>query len=181
MIEFFKNGSLCEGEKIPELDEKKILDIIIKIALAMNYLHSQGIIHRDLKLANILLDESFNPKLSDFGLLMKDSEKTDEVVTVGTGPYIAPEIWKNNNYSKASDVYAVGILVYELVTKKFAFKGQNDNVIMYTISFAKKRPQLNGQVSSFYKNLISSCWDNDPEKRPTFSEIIEDLMQFQHE
>ena len=52
---------------------------------------------------------------------------------------------------------------------------------MYKISIAKERPQLDDQVSKFYKKLIKSCWDDDPEKRPTFTKIIDDLKQIQYE
>ena len=89
----------------------------------MNYLHENNLIHRDLKLENILLDENLNPKLCDFGW----STITDEQWSTfcGTLEYIAPEMFENQKYSFSVDIWGLGIILYELFHKKSPFKDDN--------------------------------------------------------
>ena len=141
----------------------------------MAHLHSIGIIHRDLKPENILLDNLFYPKITDFGLSIKiiELENIERDKINGTPPFIAPEIWKFCQYGKASDVYAFGILVYELMVEKQAYN-ENDQQIMYSVIF-NNRPKFTKMIPECYKTLINSCWDDDPEKRPSFDDILKDL------
>ncbi|KAK9084913.1 hypothetical protein Sjap_025324 [Stephania japonica] len=105
-----------------ELDWETRLQIVISITKGLLHLHDgsrESIIHRDLKPSNILLDENFNPKITDFGLarlLVGDltHEMTDTIA--GTFGYMAPEYGSCGNYSKKSDVYAFGVLLVEIVT-----------------------------------------------------------------
>ena len=102
-------------------DTKKLINIY-GIASGMSYLHSHKVIHRDLKLENILLDEYLNPKISDFGLskiidfLSISMNVQSQRGLKGTPIYIAPEIYAEEEYSKSSDVYAFAFIVYEIIT-----------------------------------------------------------------
>lgn len=93
------------------------LILLYGISKAMSYLHSHNILHRDLKTENILLDNYLHPKVSDFGLSKAEQNLSMTInSTKGTPKCISPEIWLNNTYSKASDVYAFSILAYEILT-----------------------------------------------------------------
>ncbi|KAK8857781.1 hypothetical protein M9Y10_016193 [Tritrichomonas musculus] len=143
----------------------------------MSYLHSYNIIHRDLKPANILLDENFYPKIADFGLSKFQINPLNSIddSTKGTPLYMAPEVWNNEGHSKASDVYSFALIVYELVTNEKPFKSLNYFQVFANI-LQGKRPQIDSSVPDLYKNIIESCWAQDPDKRPSFDTIASKTM-----
>lgn len=113
---------------LSELTDTQKLIIIYGIAIGMSYLHSHNIIHRNLKLENILIDESFYPKINGFDYSIEipsnfsQTESIKELLYKGSPRYFSPEIRDNIEYSKSSDVYAFGILMYEIISnKKFYF------------------------------------------------------------
>ena len=173
-----KNGSLEDlilleknHNHLSNFNDTQKLIIIYGIASAMSYLHSHNIIHRDLKPENILIDDFFFPKIADFGL-SKINHQRQESMTMkstdgikGTPIYMSPEIWRNGEYSKASDVYAFAIIVYELITKEKPF--ENFNFFQIPLKISKGyRPEFKNPVPDVYRNLIESCWSQDPSKRP---------------
>ena len=86
----------------------------------MSYLHSQNVLHLDLKTGNVLVNSSFHPKISDFGLSLQLPRFGNKIKIEirGTPSHIAPEIWRDSNYSKAADVYAFGMISYLLQEKE---------------------------------------------------------------
>lgn len=152
--------------------------IVYGIAAAMSHLHSMNIIHRDLKPSNVLIDHLLNPKLTDFGISIKltNNEFMKDKIVIGSTRYIAPEIWNYHKYGKASDVYAFGILVFELFSKKFflikSFRKKYFMNVIFHIVTEKYRPKINERIPEVYRNLIQMCWDDDENKRPTFDQIL---------
>lgn len=131
LTEFASNGSLNDLIKAERhsnsgtiFNSTLKLIIIYGIATAMSYLHKNDIIHRDLKPANILLNDFLFPKIADFGLSKIKSDTNDQSIAAikGTPIYISPEIWVNMQYIKASDVYAFGLILYEIMTNEVPFK-----------------------------------------------------------
>lgn len=186
MLKLMKKGTLKgiikklkDNKKIDKWNDTKRLIIIYGIASSMAHLHKHEILHRDLKIENVLIDKSLYPKLTDFGLSVKisDIDNLKEDGLIGSPRCLAPEIWQGNKYSKASDVYAFGILVYELIMEKFAFFGLNECEILYKITMCNERPPFNKQIPGCFKNLIETCWDADPMRRPTFDTILENLRK----
>ncbi len=110
------------------------LNLLRPIADALDYAHGQGIIHRDLKPSNILVDRESKPLISDFGLARVLSSSTLSVSRssgiVGTPYYIAPELWDKDTATAASDVYALGCIVYEMLTGAVLFKGDTARQVM---------------------------------------------------
>lgn len=115
----------------------------------MSYLHSHHIIHRDLKPANILEDENLFPRIADFGLSKSSQRKSDNSSTKsaisvrGTPIYIAPEIWRDQEYTKAGDVYAFSMIVYELLTLDEPFKDVNFFSLYSKVFKNDERPVFN--------------------------------------
>lgn len=170
------------GLSITNWDDTRKLINIYGIAAGMMFLHSHNIIHRDLKSANILLDDKLFPKIADFGLSkIQNDLYTSQAGMKGTPAYMAPEILSDEKYSEASDVYAFGILVYEMLSLNTAFSVEFRSLTLdeFLDNIKNKkdfRPLLTPDIPEIYQNLIQACWDYSPEKRPTFKQIVDDLQ-----
>lgn len=188
ITEYLSNGSLervidleRRGFSLDCWDDTKKLIIIYGIASGMQYLHSHDIIHRDLKPANILLDDVLFPKIADFGLSKINRADQGDIalqsgeVIKGTFLYIAPEVFKSFQYTKACDVYAFAYILYEIITNIAPFKGYNPTQILTKAIHEKERPNFLFPIPDSYQKLIESCWADDPNERPTFDEIVHTL------
>lgn len=178
ITEFLKNGSLDDIIELERMntgifdwnDTKKLINIF-GISSGLAYLHSLNIIHRDLKPANILLDDYLFPKISDFGLSKQiNLENQQNSGFKGTYAYTAPEVFEGK-YSKAGDVYAFALIVYEIITNEIIYNKLNQYQIMIQVRKGL-RPTFKYTIPYCYKKLITDCWNEDPSKRPTFDEIV---------
>ena len=103
--------------------------MFIHICLGIHYLHSKDIIHRDLKSLNIFLTKDNSARVGDFGASRRldtdgkiiDDPNPDTVVKVGTPFYLAPELWRGEACSKKSDIWALGVILYEIITMKYPY------------------------------------------------------------
>lgn len=162
--------------------EYRKLIIIYGIASAMSYLHSHNIIHCDLSLNNILLDNNLYPKLTGFNfskVISKESSKKNRFSKYnGSSAYFAPEIFTRKEYSKSSDVYAFGILFFNVLNSK-----QKQSDIFFSdffekVGFLKEKPNVDDErynIPVFYRGLLKKCWSDNPEERPTFDNIVKIL------
>ncbi|KAL2330532.1 hypothetical protein Fmac_018113 [Flemingia macrophylla] len=167
------------------------LDVAINFALdiarAMDWLHANGIIHRDLKPDNLLLTENQKSvKLADFGLAREES--VTEMMTAETGTYrwMAPELYstvtlrqgEKKHYNNKVDVYSFGIVLWELLTNRMPFEGMSNLQAAYAAAFKQERPNIPDDISPELAFVIQSCWVEDPNMRPSFSQIIRMLNAF---
>ncbi|KAK8891437.1 hypothetical protein M9Y10_028646 [Tritrichomonas musculus] len=179
ITELASNGTLEDfinlEPNINWTDTRKLI-VVYGIASAMLYLHSNHILHRDLKPENILMDKFLLPKLADFGLskIDKDANKSVLGSIKGTPMYMSPEIWNQSEYSPKSDVYAFGMIMYEIYTSQKPFKGCSFYQI---IALLKKgyRPSFEKEIPDSYRNLIEQCWQENPSDRPSFEQIVSEL------
>ena len=185
ITEYASNGSLRELIEREKQSDNKIMTgtqkliLIYGIASALSYLHNHDIIHRDLKPENILIDEFYFPKVADFGFSKggpNDSQnpKTISGTIKGTPLYMSPEIWRKSEYTKSSDIYAFGIVMYEIMTLERPFNTIGIFDLMQTIAKGN-RPEFTKPVSEVYKNLIQRCWSQIPSERPTSDEILKEI------
>ena len=154
------------------------LIVMYGIAEGMSYLHSHDIIYRNLTPENIFLNDKFHPKIGNFGLsihshTLQSMTFQSTVGLKGTPVYTAPEVLQTNEYSKKSDVYSYGLILYEMMTTEIPFEEINSFADMYRkIITNSVRPEFNVEVPDCYRKLIEWCWLPNPDDRPTFDEIV---------
>ena len=145
----------------------------------LNWLHAHRIIHRDLKLENLLATEDWTLKITDFGLSIHD---TGAVITKfgGNVKYSSPEILRARAdkspskvypYSEKTDVYSFGYLLWELVQVRPLFPGVKGKKKLIKHILNGNRPKINHRWPKSLIELLESCWNSDAEKRPLFREI----------
>jgi len=132
---------LVDGETLTKrllrgpLDWSEVLDILRPVVSALDYAHSQGVIHRDVKPTNILLDKTGKTYLGDFGLV-RAAESSDTISAsvsggvIGTASYIPPEVWDAKQPTPASDVYALSCVIFEMLTGQVLFEGSSMMQVM---------------------------------------------------
>jgi len=139
----------------------------------VNYCHSKNIVHRDLKLENILLDESRNIKIIDFGFSIAIPYDKKLSIFCGTPSYMAPEIVDKKDYfGPPVDVWALGIVLYVMACGVFPFKGNDDKELYKNIMNCQL--EVIGVLSEKLKKLLKKILKFDPLERVTSEEILYD-------
>jgi serine/threonine protein kinase len=144
------------------------LRICGQVAEALNYAHLQGVIHRDVKPGNVLLTPSDDAKLSDFGLSLVTGDGKDQSGTIrGTPRYMSPEQAQGKTLDYRTDLYSVGVMLYECATGDVPFVGNVMSVLSQHINVSPTAPGFkNPDISSMLETLILSLLEKNPTKRP---------------
>lgn len=177
ITEFMAGGSLWKRlHDGPSLESTQKTIIAYGIAQGMQYIHSKGMIHRDLKSLNILLDEKNNPHICDFGLSRSQSSSSTEspmTVGIGTSQWMAPEMLSSSpKYNDKADVYSYAIILWEILTEDVPFRGLTNIQIAMAVVNNDKRPQIPENCPSALHKLIIKCWDREASVRPDFKTIV---------
>ena len=164
IMEFVQGGELFfHLHRETRFDDEKTRFYIAELILALNFLHKNKIIYRDIKPENILLDIYGHIKLTDFGLSRICIEKNEKAYTIcGTPFYIAPEILKKKGYNHTVDWWSLGCLMYEMLNGKPLFNFYNSNI---DINEYNKPVKFTNNFSEDAKDLINKLLNLDPEKR----------------
>jgi serine/threonine protein kinase len=149
-----------------------------EIIEGLEYLHSNGVLHRDLKTSNILLartynsspDQEFTAKLCDYGYeKIKLNNRT--LTRCGSPAWTAPEITRGERFTEKSDIYSLGMIAWQLITRLEPFKGMPFMHVTLEVLRNELRPTIPSDVLPEYASLIQDCWAQDPQKRPTLAEV----------
>jgi eukaryotic-like serine/threonine-protein kinase len=179
----FIDGSILR-QKIPVKNVSEVITFAIQIGEALQEAHSKGIVHRDIKADNIMVNTNGQIKVMDFGLAkLKGSMKlTRTSSTVGTLAYMAPEQIQGGDVDARSDIFSFGVLLFEMLTGKLPFRGEHEAAMMYSIvneepeSALVLRPDLTPEIL----HIITAALEKNPDERyQSASEIIRDLRRFQ--
>ncbi|KAJ6481301.1 kinase-like domain-containing protein, partial [Mycena vitilis] len=154
--------------------------LIIDVAAGLEYLHSECVVHGDLKPANILVTPSGSACITDFGLsrVVNDLNITDSSTTsgrAGTVRYQAPEVLRNGSKHFGSDVYAFAGVGYEILTGNMPFSEIHHEPAIILKVMEGNRPSWPPLILPHTRQLLDSCWHQDPEMRPTMAEILPHL------
>ena len=171
ILNYIEGGSLADIiKKIKKIPENLLKKIIHKILKALSYLHSQKIIHRDIKGANILIEKSGIPKLSDFGVTKIEDNKFKSFV--GTPYWMAPEMINPKTPGTTSiDIWSIGCTIIEGLTGKPPYSYLDHYPAFFRI-VQDKHPPLPEGVSEDCRDLLLKCFLKDPLKRPSAEELM---------
>jgi len=172
ILELCENGDL--NDKIKEkktkneiFTENEILQYFYEILQGLYYLHKNRVLHRDLKSLNIFLTKDNHIKIGDFGVSKKLINNNIYAYTfVGTPYYISPEICQNKAYDEKSDVWSLGVLIYELITLNKPFDSQSQMGLFMKILKEKPAPIINTIKHTYSQKLINLVVDNLLDKDP---------------
>ena len=155
------------------LQNLKYLIIFIQIAQAIQYLHKHNIIHRDIKTANIFIDNNNKLKLGDFGIVKILSGSYEQTNTViGTPLYMSPELYRNQRYNTKIDIWSLGCVLYEIMTYTLPFIGKTLVDLKYKI-FAGKYNCVRLKIySPELRNIVALTLNTNPQTRPTINQLL---------
>ena len=178
LCEYPQNGSLYEYIKSNQyIDSTTKLCILYGIACGMKALHSEGIIHSDLKAKSIYIDKDKKPIIGDFAPYQFITRVQKPETSIANGVWIAPELFKSFEPSQKSDVYAFGTLTHYLYSTKFNFGRKVKNAPFSELILSGARPMIPDSIPYKVKFIIDSCWRHRPNERPSFDQIITELLK----
>jgi serine/threonine protein kinase/Tfp pilus assembly protein PilF len=171
-MNFVEGGQLDETVRRVPMSIRQAAELIAKLARTVHYAHEHGILHRDIKPGNILLDTKGEPHLTDFGLarlVEAESTVTRTLEVMGTPSYMAPEQAAGNNaaVSKATDVYGLGAVFYQLLTGHPPFTGGTTFETVRMVLDTEPRPArlINPKVDRDLSTICLKCLEKDPKRR----------------
>jgi WD40 repeat protein len=185
-MEFVSGSSLAQRVPLGVLPGRLAASYLERLARAVHYAHGRGVVHRDLKPANVLLDETDQPKITDFGLaklLQGNSGQTRSGAILGTPSYMAPEQagGKSREIGPATDVYGLGAILYECLTGRPPFRGETPmDTVMQVMEVDPVPPRLlNPKVDTDLETICLKCLEKDPAQRYASAEVLaDDLRHF---
>ncbi|XP_063168508.1 mitogen-activated protein kinase kinase kinase 10 [Candoia aspera] len=186
VMEYARGGTLnraLAGKKVPP---HILVNWAVQIAQGMNYLHHEAlvpIIHRDLKSINILILERIENedlsgrtlKITDFGLA-REWHKTTKMSAAGTYAWMAPEVIKHSLFSKSSDVWSFGVLLWELLTGEVPYREIDALAVAYGVAMNKLMLPIPSTCPEPFARLLEECWRPDPHARPDSGSILRQLV-----
>lgn len=166
-----ENQSLTIGE---------ILDVAFQVAEGLAYAHEHGVVHRDIKPSNIMVLRGKHVKIADFGIARMESAlwHTQAGQNIGSPLYMSPEQIQSHSIDARTDIFSFGVVLYQMLTGKLPFKGDNLNSVWYQIvnEEPQKPSSLNPEIPEMLDMIVAKCLAKKPEDRyPNANELAGDL------
>ncbi|MBF8296209.1 MAG: Protein kinase protein [Bacteroidetes bacterium] len=170
VMEFMDGKTLKERVDESPLKVKEAIDIAVQIAQGLTAAHEKGIVHRDMKSANVMITEKGDLKIMDFGLakIAKGSALlTKQGTTLGTIAYMSPEQARGEKVDRRSDIWSLGIILYEMLTGRLPFKGDFEQAVVYSLLNEEPEPvtSLRSGIPLELERLIAKALTKDPASR----------------
>jgi serine/threonine-protein kinase len=169
-MEFLKGKDLVMYTKNPNLlPQDKVLSIVERVADALGYAHTLGVVHRDIKPANIMYEpESDTAKVTDFGIArITDSSKTKTGMVLGTPSYMSPEQLAGKKIDGRSDLFSLGVTMYQMLCGQLPFGGESMTQLMFAIANSPHPPikEINSALPDWVVVIVDKSLAKDFEKR----------------
>lgn len=178
LMEFCSGGSLQQvlsrREKNGEtFDEEEVFDWFIQIAKALMHVHACKILHRDMKTSNVFLTKRNIVKLGDFGIARQMDETSDFAQTcVGTPYYLSPEVIEGKPYNTLSDVWALGVVLFQMISFRYPFEAPTLPALALRIVSGEHTP-LPDDTAQDLRELVEILLDRDPTRRPAVEQVLQ--------
>ena len=168
-MEYVQGESLRDRLIREKLTSRQVIDFVLQICDGLSEAHRAGIVHRDLKPANILINRDGRVKIVDFGLAKVQgvSKLTKTGIMMGTLPYMSPEQVRGEKLDQRSDIFSMGVVLYELLSRDLPFQGDSEYAVMSSIVDREPRPlaAYNPDVPESLQNIINTALAKDLKKR----------------
>ncbi len=183
---YIKGQNLREKIEANPLNLDEILNIAIQIAEGLSEAHRKGIVHRDIKSANIMVTDKDRVKIMDFGLakIAGSTLVTQEGTTMGTIAYMSPEQIRGKEVDYRTDIWSLGVVLFEMLTGQLPFEGKHDQAVMYSIVNEDPRPitGVRAGIPMDLEYLVGKAMEKDPTDRyQNVDEILVDLKSLKKE
>jgi serine/threonine protein kinase len=166
-----------------DLDYSEKIKYLFFISHALSDIHNAGKVHRDFHSGNILFDDDF-PVISDLGMsqpVNNEEQLVKKEGVYGVMPYMAPEVLRGYQYTKAADIYSFGIMMNELMSEEVPYNDiPHDHILVVKICRGL-RPKISEDTPKLIADLIIKCWDAKAENRPTVKELQQMLNKYDNE
>ena len=174
--EYAKLGDLAHAisrrkQKRRPFKEDTIWRFLLQMLEGLRVLHDRGIVHRDLKSANIMLSAPDLYKIGDLGISTVLAQRQLAKTQIGTPMYLAPEIWKNRPYDSKCDIWSLGVLMYEMATFQYPYNARNARDLSVKVCSAKP-PRISSSYSKDLVNVIMMMLNQNPILRPSVKDLL---------
>jgi TolB-like protein/Tfp pilus assembly protein PilF/predicted Ser/Thr protein kinase len=177
---YIEGQSLKDKLESGPLELEEALKTAMQIAKGLQEAHKKGIVHRDIKSGNIMVNDSGQAKVMDFGLARKTEGTllTKEGSTMGTVAYMSPEQTQGENVDYRTDIWSFGVVLYEMLTGQLPFKGEHEHAVLYSILKENPKPitEIKSDIPTSIGQVVYKALEKDPNKRyQQIDELIDDL------